>query len=148
MPEGIWYGATENTDQFTFSSSTFDDESITTSGNLPALPKCTVSPTNGNATIKVWIEDDSGATNVSIWDFTGTVTSGQDLVVDPVNYICTNNAVDAYSSLDYGYDADTNFNHQIAFLYFSGTGATINGALTGAGTAGTCDVAWWDRYIF
>lgn len=148
MPEGIWYGASQNSDTFTFSGGTFADESISTSGNLPALPTCTVTPSGANATtILVNIVDLSIAANISVWKFTDTVNDGDDLVVNAADYICTNNAVDAYSGLSIGYDAHNSFDPQIVFMHFSGVASTMNGTLTGA-NAGSCAVTWWDRYVF
>jgi len=157
MPEGIWYGETQNTenDSISIGGAYTGDATIavTNSGNISALVYITLQPANVGM-IQAAARVKTGATAVSQWNFTGGVSDGTYLVVDARTYICTNASADAYSGLAVG-DAtliDATDVDQVAWLWIP-TGSydlyiKVEGDTGGSTESVTYTIYWWHTYVF
>lgn len=146
MPEGVWYGETENSDSDT-EPAAFGSRTVTNSGNYNALVKTTVTlgTTGGSG---------NGVINTTVgnhgWEYDSVGTNP--LIVDARTYTVTEGGVDGYSefglndgSAPWAADAPT-IDH-VAWLWLQPGSNTLK-TYTVSGTGATFKFEWWDTYVF
>jgi hypothetical protein len=133
--EGVWYGETQGTSG-NITQATSSPYVLTSNGVLPANAVFTITP-SGGALASVTV---TNTTNGYTFTYTGTVNSGQALVVDAGAWSVKNNGVGAYAGFAYGAG-------QQNWMRLAPGANAFTISKTGPATGWTATLTWFDTFI-
>lgn len=146
MPEGVWYGATENSDSDSIPAAA-SNRILTNSGNYNSLVQVTMTLGTTGGT---W----NGVINLTVgnigWKY--ETVSTNPLIVDARTYIVTEGGADGYSEFSYNdgtlpWIPNAPTVNQVAWLWMQ-PGSNTMRMYTVSGTGATVQFDWWDTYVF